>query len=379
MGLGQTIISVCNDGNVSQLDVTDKVLGGPYFRIEVYRCSQPSGGYGVTASGSRVEFICGEDHLSPESNRLFRYTFSLGDETDNLTHLPSVLEGREEFNPTGTPNGSWEVRIRDLDPLSDSYGAVLRATAEPADGGYKLSYELMNPPELERVQIVSPLSQPIAKLNRGLPDLGSELSLLGTPVKLDGDGLVEISVGSEHNLTVSKPSALSDLDEKFKSIVETLRHPKFSRFVANIDAYEAFGDFGAKPTHPGTNLIGPNAKLAAESIFVRQYRAALVLLGRLVSPEMALGASKPLSLADWKTNTRPGVYAIFVGAAVNHIAIYKLGLDKVHSDYGGIPMKLAPGSRLEDGANPVADAWRCNRSLGEIADVLYLSEPHDQY
>ncbi len=129
MGLGQTVISVCNDGNVSQLDVTDKLLGGPYYRIEVYRCSQPSGGYGVTASGSRVEYICGKDHLAPNSNRIFRYTFSLGDGSSVLTHLPSVLEGREEFNPDGMPNGSWEVRLRDIDPMSMSYGAVLRAVA----------------------------------------------------------------------------------------------------------------------------------------------------------------------------------------------------------------------------------------------------------
>ena len=122
-----------------------------------------------------------------------------------------------------------------------------------------------------------------------------------------------------------------------------------------------------------------NAALAAESIFVRQYRAALVLLGRVTSPDMVRGAAAPLSLAEAQTNTRPGVYAIFVGAAINHIGIYKLGLDKVHSDYGGIPMKLAPGSRLEDNAVPVADAWRCNQTLGEIADSFYLSNPPATY
>jgi hypothetical protein len=104
-----------------------------------------------------------------------------------------------------------------------------------------------------------------------------------------------------------------------------------------------------------------------------------MLLGPLTSPEMVLGAAAPMGLAGMTTNTRPGVYAIFVGAAVNHIGIYKLGLDKVHSDYGGIPMKVAPGSRLEDGATPVADAWRCNQTLGEVADVLYLSEPPTVY
>ncbi len=99
----------------------------------------------------------------------------------------------------------------------------------------------------------------------------------------------------------------------------------------------------------------------------------------LLSPLFGIRPAKPLSLAEWKTNTRPGVYAIFVGAAINHIAIYKLGLDKVHSDYGGIPMRLAPGSRLEDGATPVADAWRCNQTLGEVADMLYLTEPPKEY
>lgn len=379
MGLGQTVISVCNDGNVSQLDVTDKILGGPYYRIEVYRCSQPSGGYGVTASGSRVEYICGKDHLTENSNRIFRYTFSLGDGSSVLTHLPSVLEGREEFNPDGMPNGSWEVRLRDIDAMSTSYGAVLRALVEPTDKGYLLRYELMPAPEVAKTPIVSPLSRPISRINSDLNDLGSDISTFPAPITISEGKLVDSERTKDHHIRISKPSTHEFLDGSFSKIQEVVRHPEFSRFLSNLDAYEEFGDFGAKPTHPGTNLVGPNAKLAAESIFVRQYRCALVLLGRLTTAEMAQGAAKPLSLAEWKTNTRPGVYAIFVGAAINHIAIYKLGLDKVHSDYGGIPMKLAPGSRLENGATPVADAWRCNQTLGEVADMLYLSEPPKEY
>jgi hypothetical protein len=380
MGLSQTKISVCNDGNVSQLDVTDQVNGGPYNRIEVYRCSQPSGGYGVTASGSRVENICGIDHLSPRSNRIFRYTFSLGDQSSNLTDLPSVLEGREEFNPIGMANGSWEVRLRDIDSMSASYGAILRATVEPTDKqSYKLKYELRRGPETHKVPIVSPLSRPISRVNPDLHDLGSDMSGFSTPIKILDAKLIESNPTKDHQFEIQKPTTHVELDGSFANVQETLRHPEFARFLANLDAYQEFGDFGAKPTHPGTNLIGPNAKLAAESIFVRQYRAALILTGRLTSPEMAAGAAKPLSLAEWKTNTRPGVYAIFVGAAINHIAIYKLGLDKVHSDYGGIPMKLAPGSRLEDGATPVADAWRCNQTLGEVGDMLYLTEPQTTY
>jgi len=380
MGLQQTAISVCNDGNVSQLDVTDNAGGGRYNRIEVYRCSQPPGGYGITASGSRAEYICGKDHLTSSSNRIFRYTFSLGDSSSILTDLTSVLEGREEFNPSGLPDGSWEVRLRDIDPLSDSYGALLRATVQPTGSeAYHVVYELRPAPEkVAKVRVPSPLHARIVDLNPALPDIGDDLKAFPQPVTVSGGALIGAKV-EEHKIVAKKPLLHSELATQFESILRAIRQPVFSRFLANLDVYEEFGDFGAKPTHPGTNLIGPNAKLAAESIFVRQYRAALILLGRLSSPEMAKGAAQPLSLTQWQTNTRPGVYAIFVGAAINHIAIYKLGLDKVHSDYGGVPMKLAPGSRLEDGAIPVADAWRCNQTLGEVADIFYLSEPQTKY
>lgn len=380
MGLQQTQISVCNDGNVSQLDVTDRTNGGRYNRIEVYRCSQPSGGYGITASGSRVEYIAGGDHLSTDSNRVFRYTFSLGEADQNRSDLTSVLEGREEFNPVGLPDGSWEVRLRDIDPLSDSYGAILRSTVQPVDTlTYQLHFELRPAPQqVQKTRVVSPLHARITDLNPQLLDLGVDMAGFPAPVSESNGSLVASKPGT-HSVLAARPSTHANLVAQFDSILRTLRHQTFSRFLANLDAYEEFGDFGAKPTHPGTNLIGPNAKLAAESIFVRQYRAALILLGRLSSPEMAKGAAQPLSLAQWQTNTRPGVYAIFVGAAINHIAVYKLGLDKVHSDYGGIPMSLAPGSRLENDATPVADAWRCNQTLGEVADIFYLSEPQTNY
>ena len=54
---------------------------------------------------------------------------------------------------------------------------------------------------------------------------------------------------------------------------------------------------------------------------------------------------------------------------------YQLGLDKVNSDYGGIPMQLAPGSRLETGATPIVDATRCNRALAELS-FGYYTVPH---
>jgi hypothetical protein len=380
MGLSQVAISVCNDGNVAQLDVTDQLNGGVFYRIEVYRASQPSGGYGVTLSGSRVEDICGIDHLTRRSNQVFRYTFSLGDEKSHRSDLPTVLEGREEFNPPGMPDGSWDVRIRDIDAESPSYGSIIRATAAPnGNQGYDVYYELrLADPNVKPIPIRSPLPRKITDLNSSLIDLGSDLDNLPSIVGISNNSLVQKATLPQ-SLSLTNTSKSSDIDSGLSDVLETISQPQFARFLKNLDAYEEFGDFGAKATHPGTNLTGPNAKLAAESIFVRQYRAALVLLGRITSPDMKRGASQPLSLAQGATNTRPGVYAIFVGAAINHIGIYKLGLDKVHSDYGGVPMKLALGSRLENDATPVADAWRCNQTLGEIANQYYLADPPQAY
>ena len=381
MALSQVAISVCNDGNVAQLDVADQVPGGVYYRIEVYRSSQPSGGYGVTLSGSRVEDICGADHLTPESNRVFRYTFSVGGANSHKGDLPTLLEGREEYNPEGKPDGSWDVRIRDLDSNSPTYGSLIHATAAPMGQprGYNLQYSLrLADPKIQKIPIRSPLPRKLTDVNPGLTDLANDLDQLGSPVELLNHAIAPKKT-QPRILTLTNTTKPVEIDNGIQDVVDTISHHDFKRFLKNLDDYEAFGDYGAKATHPGTNLIGPNAALAAESIFVRQYRAALVLLGRITSPDMARGAGQPLSLQSAATNTRPGVYAIFVGAAINHIGIYKLGLDKVHTDYGDIPMKLAPGSRLENNAAPVADAWRCNQTLGEIADSYYLAEPPQAY
>ena len=75
------------------------------------------------------------------------------------------------------------------------------------------------------------------------------------------------------------------------------------------------------------------------------------------------------------TDPKPGVYTPFLTAYISNVEVYQLGLDKVHSDYGGIPMKLAPGSRLETGATPIVDSTRLNRSLAEIA-FAYYTAPH---
>ncbi|HCG01741.1 MAG TPA: hypothetical protein DEV93_14510 [Chloroflexi bacterium] len=369
MAISQVAISVCNDGNVSQLDCADTINGGVYYRIEVYRSSQPSGGYGVTSSGSRAEDICGIDHLEPHSNRTFRYIFSITDWEDRSGGgtVPIVLEGWEQFNPDEAPDGSWEIRLRDLDSSSEAYGSIFRVAAQPEEAGkYRIHYELRLADREDRVAIHSPLEASITELSPSLVDLGSPLEKLGSPMNA-GEG--ELS----EPLLLDVSMERAEIDERLRAITHLISDSRFVRFRENLDKYEAFGDFGPKAVHPGTNLAGPNKQLASESIFARQYRAALVFVGRVVSPEMARGAADPLSLAETTTNTRPGVYEKFVTATVSNIAIYKLGLDKVHSDYGGVPMKLAPGSRMEDRAEPVEDAWRCNQTLGEIAKLLYLT------
>ena len=376
MAISQIAISVCNDGNVSQLDCTDTVAGGIYYRIEVYRSSQPAGGFGVTLSGTRAEHVCGLDHLGQDSNQIFRYIFSVTDRKDlsGGGTAPAVIEGYDQFNPEGTPDGSWEVRLRDLDASSAAYGSIFRINAQPGakDGCYAIGYEMRMPEDLEPKEIHSPLEGRITDLNPGLCDLGTSLENLPPVVHVHGENLVAID-GENPPIDFSDAMSRIDVDQALSSMIDLISHQRMRVFRENLDRYEAFGDFGPKAIHPGTNLIGPNKELASESIFARQYRAALVFVGRVSSPDMARGAADPVSLAQAPTNTRPGVYEKFVTATINNVAIYKLGLDKVHSDYGGVPMALAPGSRMETGVEPAADAWRCNQTLGEVANLFYLT------
>ena len=331
---------------------------------------------GVTLSGSRVEDIAASDHLTPHSNQIFRYFLAVGDEKTHRGSVPILLEGREEFNPPGMPEGSWDVRVRDLDAKSPTYGAMLRATAAPSTDGYDLHYEFRLPTGAKPLAFFSPLHRKVTELNPTLIDIGTPLDKHPRPLSLTGKNLAPLSIGASAPKPLSIKSTMKtvDVDGSFQAALELISHPQFEHFRRNLDAYEAFGDFGAKATHPGTNLTGPNAALAAKSNFVRQYRAALILTGRLSSPEMALGAVTPKSLADASTNPRPGVYAVFVGAAINDIGIYKLGLDKVFTVTTEVFQSARPGSALENGATPVADARRCNETLGQIANLLYLNK-----
>lgn len=54
-----------------------------------------------------------------------------------------------------------------------------------------------------------------------------------------------------------------DVDNTLSDHLSLMSYQDFSKFRENLDEYEEFGDFGAKCVHPGTNLTGPNARLAA--------------------------------------------------------------------------------------------------------------------
>jgi hypothetical protein len=74
------------------------------------------------------------------------------------------------------------------------------------------------------------------------------------------------------------------------------------------------------------------------------------------------------SVDDSKANT----YSLFIGGFINGIAIHGLIMDKVHSDYGGIPIKLRLGSMLENGASPIVDATRANQTCADPAYAMYV-------
>lgn len=362
MAVSQIAASFQNDGNFSQLDVKDQAFSGPIFRIETFRCSQPSGKFGVTASGTRVEDLAGADHLAERSNKVFRHIFSTGQSAEECE---VKLEIREMF----TEDGAWDVRVRDLDGESATFGRTLLATLRPGDrkGLYRIGYGITKSPGAAKRRACSPLKQPVSKAWTGLQDLASPLSAFPIDFGLSSNPLEgELEIGA----------TAEEVEAYFEQFAGTLKQPAFAKWSQNVQAYERFGDFRDKCIHPGTNLTGRTPQLASEFVLIRPYRSSLIALGRVFDP--AMSSSKfgaPRSEYPLDEDTKPGVYTVFLSAFMMNIHLYKLGLDKVHSDYGGIPMRLAPGSRLETGETPVADAMEANRTLAHLAALYYIPSP----
>lgn len=269
-----------NDGNYSFIQYQNSSGTGPIERIDVFRASQPSGGFGVAGSGTTVQALCSQDHLAPGSNKVFRALFSRG---SDATSLPALLETREVMNPAGLPDGSWEERLRDVDSTSPSYGSIMRIVASPnGDGSYNLVYEVRTPapapapglpssddpatPGIPVVPIASPLTQPVSQQNTALVDLAVPVSQL-PPIDPS-------MAGNPLNATVRPDSTRAQIDSIFQKFTLGITSARFATWRNNFYIYESFGDVGLKATHPGTNLIGPapSVSLISELLVFRAYR-----------------------------------------------------------------------------------------------------------
>lgn len=366
MAIQQIDQSFQNDGNFNLLDLKDINFSGPTMRIETFRASHPAkGDFFKTAAGTSVEFLAGEDHLREESNQTFRHVFSVEDTRSN--EMIVTLEFREKFYE----DGSWDVKMRDVDYRSQSYGAIITCLVSPCKGrqrgNYKLDYKIFNPSLKKATKIVSPLKDRITSLDGRLADTSN-----------NGDVLGKVLV--ENTVFINLKTTQLDIEEMLGNLSEILRSKLYTTFVNNVEVYQRFGDFRDKCIHSGQNLIGENPQLASEYILVRAYRSSMIVFGRLFDRKMAKREYLTIGFSLWNERTplsfdpKPGVYSVFILAHILGLEIYQLGLDKVHSDYGGIPMKLSPGSMLENGEQPIKSAFRANRTLAEIAVALY--EPY---
>lgn len=354
MGTIQIAASVQNDGNFSHLDQFNPATG-LLKRIEVFRCSHPLSRFGITGAGTSAVDLCGSDHLNPRSNCIHRSIYSEGQRGGSLVAL---LEGREDLKPEGLPDGSLDIRTRDLSPESPTFGHVLQTVVSPTGDDYELT-SAMHEVDVRPRLIKSPLQGNVAELLGGVPDIAeldppSEL-LGGEPVRLRRD------------------ATRADVDEALADVVQITGGSDQAVWREAIDSYLQFGDLGPKSVHPGTNLIGEAADLVSEHLVWRKYRAQMVLLGRSYVPEMARALDEfegPLRRGE--NNVRPGVYSLYLLGHQLGINLYRQILDKVYSDYGGIPMGLQPGSRIETGREPVVDAARAIQTAADLAEIFYL-------
>ncbi|SER63772.1 hypothetical protein SAMN05421690_10471 [Nitrosomonas sp. Nm51] len=359
MAVTQINQSFQNDGNFSQLDLRNVRGTGPVMRIETFRCSQPEGDFGKTASGTEVASLAGKDHLTQESNQIFRHIYSTGDVNAPL----STLEIREIFEE----DGSFDIRVRDIDYESQSFGDVLVMTAKPLPNNtYQLTYDIRTPKSTEAAKFESPLTAPISETATGLADISSKPENLGE-ITDDRNTI---------NAQIKWNAKKSEINQVFAEMQKSFKSDRLRNWAENIQNYERMGDFRDKCIHDGTNLSGPNPDLASEFHLIRAYRASLIGLGVVADPDMTkhnrVGMNPLLASTPVLTDPKPGVYSVFLSAYMNNIGIYQLGIDKVHSDYGGVPMKLAPGSRLEDASSPIVDSSRFNRTLAELAFAFYI-------
>lgn len=102
----------------------------------------------------------------------------------------------------------------------------------------------------------------------------------------------------------------------------------------------------------------------------------MILGGRAFAIEMGQASAVIGPLIPNSNDSKGNVYHLFVSGFVDGVILHQLIIDKIHSDYGGVPMVLAPGSRLESGIQPIADSTEANRTCAALANALYLFPEH---
>ncbi|GIK07658.1 hypothetical protein Aspvir_003324 [Aspergillus viridinutans] len=354
MGVSQIQASFQNDGNFSQLDLQDiQEPSSPIMRIETFRCSQPQGEFGITSAGTDVVSLAGKDHLLPTSNKTFRHVFSYGAPQD----LKALLEMRETFEE----DGAFEVKMRDIDGRSTSFGSTLVASAKPKTTGVAVNYKFLAPREtLPKKVIKSPLEGPLTVQINTLVDIAD----------VDDNNTIPTSRTIAVDLIPKgdTSAAIAELST-FSSAIQQ----EYPQWTENMKLFTTMGDFRDKTIHPGQNLATRNSR-AADYMMIRPYRVSLIMAGRLFDSAMSAGANQINSRDPLALDAKPGVYNVFLSAFASNIGLYQLAIDKAHSDYGGVPMALKPGSRLENGSHPVIDATNLNRNLALISAIYFAPD-----
>lgn len=358
------VSSYQNDGNFSQIDLNASSTNDRALRLESFRGSHPMQGKNYrTAAGTTAYALTGADHLRTSSSQVFRHVVSIAEEKKGTAHIV-ILEIRELFQE----DGSWQVKLRDLDCNSASYGQMIVCTVTPQpgkrSGSYRLTYEIYDPQVVTGYMMTSPLADSIHNLDRRLLDISE------TGGK---QGVCQLS--ATHHVDLH--AAQSEIDSFLQPFINRLRETPYSRFIENVRRFLKFGSLQGKCQHDGENLTGQYRDRVAEQLGYFASSVSMILLGSLfcdlsrtaVAPSFSLWEQpEPMSLVT------PSIASPYLLAHVADIELYQLILDKVHSDYRGLRMKQPAGSMLENGAKAIKSAYRANQTLAEIAVLFY--EPH---
>lgn len=364
MVLRQTNASFQNDGNFSSLDLTDSRMEDRTMRLESLRASHPEKRSAtLSAAGSSAYALCGADHCKPGSDQIFRHIFSVQDKKKKVMEVK--LELREKY----LEDGSWEVKIRDLQHGSLSYGSVLVCSVIPMkgrlEGKYALTYELYHPETEMSYMFTSPLDRLISSVSSTLPDLS------------EGNGRQGI-LQMHQVVYIDINTPLETIREFMEPVVTVLKEKKYHHFVQHVQLFMRFSSFQGRCLHAGEFLKGDFIQESAGVLRFFQSAACSILFGKLF--QLLEGGNTASGYSLWHEEaplSKPineGIHHFLILAHVLNVEHYQLVLDKLYSDYSEIPMKMERGSQLENGISAKKSAYRANQTLARIALVFYESQ-----